>query len=444
MRQTEGALHKRGKVWVATWTHDGKLYRVSTRTGDRREAETVLQKLVLPFRAKEKIDVLANLQARVDVERTEAAKLSEEMNPAPPLGGLWKTFLNAPSRPDSGPATLNSYEFQVGRFVQWVATAHPSVKTIRDVSPRVAEEFMVFLGKEGLSPNRHNKYLTLFRMIWRVLKDSARLTVDPWEKIARRRLKTVSRRELTVEELRNVCGNATGELRTMFALGLFTGLRFGDVASLRWSEVDLVRGILTRVPNKTGRFSQRPVIVPLVPELKALLLEVRKDTKGPYVCPDAAALYKRDSSALSKQVRKHFIKCGIDPYAPGTGPSREDADGETEKGRGGKAKKGVKAVVEVGFHSLRHSFVSLSRLAGVPLAVVESVVGHSNPAMTKHYTHVGIEASTQAVAALPHILTPGAKTLKAAANEPVPKWVKATLESMTDKNWKRIRMELVR
>ena len=50
-----------------------------------------------------------------------------------------------------------------------------------------------------------------------------------------------SRRELTIDELRKVCQTATGELRTLLALGIYSGLRLGDCATLRWGEVDLPR-----------------------------------------------------------------------------------------------------------------------------------------------------------------------------------------------------------
>ena len=53
------------------------------------------------------------------------------------------------------------------------------------------------------------------------------------------------------------------------------------------------------------------------------------------------------------------------------------------------------------FHS--HTFVSLCCEANVPLAVVEAIVGHANPAMTRHYTHIGEAAASAAVAALPDI-----------------------------------------
>ena len=39
-----------------------------------------------------------------------------------------------------------------------------------------------------------------------------------------------------------------------------------------------------------------------------------------------------------------------------------------------------------------------------PLAVVESIVGHSSPAMTRFYTHVGEIAAANAVASLPAIM----------------------------------------
>ncbi len=55
----------------------------------------------------------------------------------------------------------------------------------------------------------------------------------------------------------------------------------------------------------------------------------------------------------------------------------------------------------VGFHSLRHSFVSFCANAGVPMAVVQSLVGHGSPAMTRHYTHISPEAAANAIQALP-------------------------------------------
>ena len=65
----------------------------------------------------------------------------------------------------------------------------------------------------------------------------------------------------------------------------------------------------------------------------------------------------------------------------------------------GRSRKSVVA----SFHSLRHTFVSLSANAGVPLPVVQSIVGHCSSAMTRHYYHENETVLRQAVAAIPAI-----------------------------------------
>lgn len=75
-------------------------------------------------------------------------------------------------------------------------------------------------------------------------------------------------------QLQRMCDAAKGEMRRLLALGIYTGLRLGDVATLRWGEVDLVRGIIRRVPNKTSRRNTKPVLIPIHPSLRAMLAEI--------------------------------------------------------------------------------------------------------------------------------------------------------------------------
>jgi hypothetical protein len=51
--------------------------------------------------------------------------------------------------------------------------------------------------------------------------------------------------------------------------------------------------------------------------------------------------------------------------------------------------------------------MSLCREAGAPLLVVEAIVGHSKPAMTRHYSHTGDAESTRAVGMLSSITGEG-------------------------------------
>ena len=73
-------------------------------------------------------------------------------------------------------------------------------------------------------------------------------------------------------------------------------------------------------------------------------------------------------------------------------------------GKDGKSKSvhtGNRAVLEVGFHSLRHTYVSLHAESGTPAGIIQANVGHSNPAMTRHYTHVSETAALEYAQRLP-------------------------------------------
>ena len=52
--------------------------------------------------------------------------------------------------------------------------------------------------------------------------------------------------------------------------------------------------------------------------------------------------------------------------------------------------KKARAERNLSFHSLRHTFVSLSRLAGIPDFLVQRYARHKSPTMMEHYTHAQI------------------------------------------------------
>ena len=111
------------------------------------------------------------------------------------------------------------------------------------------------------------------------------------------------------------------------------------------------------------------------------------------------------------------------------GPAGRPTDPGTDK----------RAVVRIGFHSLRHSFVSICREANVPLSIVESIVGHSNPSMTRHYTHTGEIAARAAVANLPSLLSDTKPEGPQRSPESILLEIKAIAEKLTSENWKASR-----
>jgi integrase len=168
-------------------------------------------------------------------------------------------------------------------FADWMQENYPQFPTLRDVTQRNRRRIRRQPESRQILASTYNKHLNLLTLVFRVLKNKARLTGNPWEDIQRKRIIAQGRRELTIDELRNVCQSAKGELRVLLALGVYSGLRLGDCATLRWAEVDLPRNMIRRIPNKTARRNPKPVIVPIHPILRDMLAETPL-TSAPNTC----------------------------------------------------------------------------------------------------------------------------------------------------------------
>jgi integrase len=417
-----GHLFKRDTNFYCRWTVNGKVFSKALRDDQgnaittKREAEEAQLKLMASFVVADEATALESIVAKLDGRKAELVRLQDEQNPPLAIAGAWRDYLAAPNRPDSGESTLRQYEFQYAAFARWMQEKHPEIATLRDVTRPIAEEYAASLNHGKFTPSTYNKHLNLLTLVFRVLKNKARLAGNPWEDIQRKRISAQGRRELTIDELRKVCQSAKGELAVLLAIGVYTGLRLGDCATLRWAEVDLPRNMIRRIPNKTARRNPKPVIVPIHPVLKKMLEATAPEQRAEYVLPETFAQYTRRSDLVTDIVQRHFESCGIRPHKPGSGT------------------EGKRAVVEVGFHSLRHTFVSLCRESNAPLAVVESIVGHSSPAMTRHYTHVGELAAGRAVALLPSVMGESAQIAPAVNTEAIVSQARAIVESMTTDN----------
>jgi len=57
----------------------------------------------------------------------------------------------------------------------------------------------------------------------------------------------------------------------------------------------------------------------------------------------------------------------------------------------------VKVLQKLRFQDLRHTFITLMAERGVPLPVVQAMVGHMSQTMVRYYTHISNKAARQAV-----------------------------------------------
>ncbi len=86
---------------------------------------------------------------------------------------------------------------------------------------------------------------------------------------------------------------------------------------------------------------------------------------GEYIVPEAAELYLTHHGVLNRKILGYLHSLGI-------------ATSKSVPGR-----KRVQSVKD--FHSLRHCFCYYAGLKGVPLPVIQSIVGHLSSDMIKHY-----------------------------------------------------------
>jgi integrase len=187
-----------------------------------------------------------------------------------------------------------------------------------------------------------------------------------------------TRRErfLTTEELQKL-GQAFRDLDESGRFGtaiqaliflLLTGARLNEILKLKWSYVDLERGLLLLPDSKTGK--------------KAITLN----------SASAAILGEMKIKADDKR-NGEYVFYGADVEIP-----RSDL------------KKPWAAVTELAgleglrIHDLRHSFASIGAGAGLGLPIVGKLLGHTQASTTQRYAHLDVDPLRKASNAIGSVL----------------------------------------
>lgn len=368
-------LEKSGR-WTARICVDGLKICRSTRTKDRTQAEAFLMRMLAPFGRGEKRLALAD---------------------------VWRMYEKSPKRRDLAPATIIAKRGVWMHFASWMETNHPEVVQLKQLSLEIVGEYLRVLRIDHTASTYNNRVCVL-REVCRVLADDAGVIDDPWAGVRLLTDDSHTRREFTREELVRIVasasqeksGGAGTEWRLLFLLGIYTGQRLGDCCTLRWCDVKADRGVIQLIPRKTRKHMKGvPVTIPIHPELNDSLAPERAAARsvaesgdstlsGEYVLPEMARWYLNGEHwRISRGLEEIFKRAKI-------------VTSIRIEGR-------KTATPDATFHSLRHSFVSFAVNGGVPLPVVQSIVGHSSNAMTRHYYHENVDALRSAVAAIPSL-----------------------------------------
>lgn len=327
--------------------------------------------------ARETEALLRGRQATARVEEI----LSEVGRPATqvraPVAELWALYEQAPQPRRQKERTVRSKQALVGAWVRWMAERHPEVVCLHEVTPRLAAKYMGALAH--LAGQTRNNHLSALHDTFATVRVQAGLHENVWEAVQRVERQSVRHEAFTVEQVKKLV-RAAQELPARvaefwpaaIALAWHTGLRFGDVCTLDWTEVDLAAGTVTVHPEK-GWKGDRVVRFALHADYRAYLERAAAATgQQGFVWPEIADAYRRQAGAVRWLYAEWDALCA--------------KIGIEETRRAGRK--------VWGFHSLRHGFVSASLAGGAALEAVQQAVGHGSPQMTAHYSHNsgGIEA----------------------------------------------------
>jgi len=204
----------------------------------------------------------------------------------------------------------------------------------------------------------------------------------------------------------------------LFCIGLYTSFRLGDAVTLRWDEVKLSTNRIIRDPSKTIARTGEAVVIPIHPALYNILSETPKQNRREYVLPEFSQIYLSSRSKISRMIQKHFQVCGI----------------QTTRDKVYKQSTCV-----VGFHSLRHSFVTICAKKGVAQNKIEELCGHRSDIVHKAYLHFGERETKDAILALPDISSNAFKALDEKKIRLPVQSVIELLRSQTAENWQEMR-----
>lgn len=171
---------------------------------------------------------------------------------------------------------------------------------------------------------------------------------------------------------------------------LYTGLRIGELCSLKWNDIDFINNTISvtktvqRVKcNEENCYNKTKLIITPpktehsirtipIPNFLVTILKEYRSEKDIYIFTNTNK--PKDPRALEKHFKNLLLKCEIR---------------------------------ELVFHSLRHTYATRSREAGVDIKILSELLGHSTYKITLDiYVHTSLEFKKDSVNSLVKYLRP--------------------------------------
>lgn len=305
------------KNWYARWTVDGRQHRPSTGTSN--------------------FELAKQYAAKLEYESHQQALGFATKKTT--LGEICEAYWDVKKQTLSA----NGYD---GMINAWVEHFGRNTRC-RDITQRKVENYLAQLLDEGKTPATRNRYLSCLKAVfkkahgWKLVDDNPCVGIPMLKEVKRMRW-------LSVAEITTFLQLAPERTYAFFMAAIHTGMRRGELFSLRWLDVNFESGrILVRgETTKTGASRE----IRMGQTLYAHLLQMSrgKAADGP-VFECTLGEVRGDFKRLVNQMKLKDFR----------------------------------------FHDLRHTFAVQLRLKGVDIHTIKKLLGHREITMTLRYQELG-------------------------------------------------------
>lgn len=204
-----------------------------------------------------------------------------------------------------------------------------------------------------LAPASVNRYLSALRHCLNIgVRDFELLYDNPMRKVKQLTEPRGRVRFLSIDErdaLLGECKAHSDTLHLIVVVALSTGARRGEILGLRWSDVDMMRGMLTFQITKNGERRSVPLVNFAADRMREHAKVRRLDTDLVFPGSNGNPL------EVGKMFREALARAGIADFH---------------------------------FHDLRHTAASALAMNDATLAEIAEVLGHKTLQMVKRYAHL--------------------------------------------------------
>lgn len=313
---------------------------------------------------------LSEKRKKVAEEKRQANKKAERQRAANITFSLfWKEHY-WPAQTHKAKGSLNTED---GLYRNWL---YPALGTIPLSS--VTSGTLVLIKNDMLEKNKTPstiKYaMRVFSQVWNTAqKEDIVSGTNPTKGVSIPKTDNKRTRFLTPKESELLLATLkpkSQQVHDMALLALHCGLRFGEIAKLRWSYVDLLHETITIVDSK-NREKNRTAF--MTQKVAAMLQAKKQESASP-----TELLFPSRVGTIQSSVSKTFSRTADALFNLEVTDSRQ----------------------KVCFHTLRHTFASWLVQRGIDLLKVKELMGHEDIKMTQRYSHLAPDGLRNAVKVL--------------------------------------------